>query len=98
LPERAPCGALRLAAAQPRVVRGDPGPFASVVSPDHVCGNRKALEILDVQLPLTMSRRQLVERVTPHTTLERAASLRYSVGHGHPRHDMPCPDVPLVIA
>ena len=83
LPERAACGALRFAAAQPRVVGGDPGLFASVVSPDHVRGNRKALEILDVQLPLTMSRRQLGERITPHPTLERAAGSLFSIGHGH---------------
>jgi hypothetical protein len=59
--------------AQPPVVGGDPGLFARVGSPDHVCGSREALEILDLHLPLAMSLRQLVEGVTPHPTLERAA-------------------------
>ena len=60
-----------------------PGVFAIVVSPDHVSGNREALEILGVQLPLAMSRRQLGERVTPDATLERAAGSLGSIGHGH---------------
>jgi hypothetical protein len=71
------------------VVGGDPCLFTRVVSPDHVCRNRKALEILNVQLPLATSRRQLGERVTPDPTLERAASSLCSIGHGHPLQDMP---------
>ena len=50
LPERTACGALRFAAAQPRVVRGHPGLFAIVVPPDHVRGDGEALEILGPQL------------------------------------------------
>ena len=83
MPERTACGALRFAAARPRVVSLDPGVVASVVSSDHVCGDREALEILDVQLRLTISRRQLVERITPHPTLERAAGSLHSIGHRH---------------
>jgi hypothetical protein len=89
LPKRTACGALRFAAAQPCVVRAHPCVFASVVSPDHVCGDGEALEILDRQLPLAMSRRQLGERVTPHATLERAAGSLLSIGQGHRRHDTP---------
>ena len=49
LPERTPCGAFGFAAAQPRLVCGHPGVFAIVVLPDHVGGNREALEILGLQ-------------------------------------------------
>ena len=57
MPERTPCGGLCFASAQPLAVRSRPRVFALVVSPDHVRGNRKTLEILDSQLPLAMSRR-----------------------------------------
>ncbi|MGH2660541.1 MAG: hypothetical protein ACRDHS_13005 [Actinomycetota bacterium] len=83
LPKRTACGALRFAATQPRMMGRDPGLFTRVVSSDHVCGNREALEILGVQLPLAMSRRQIGERVTPHPTLERATGSPFSVGHSH---------------
>jgi hypothetical protein len=89
LPERTACRAPGVAAAQPGVVGTDPRLFASVVSPDHVGGKGKALEILSVQLPLAMSPRQLGECVTPHPTLERAGCSLFSVGHSHPLHDMP---------
>ena len=74
LPERTACGALRFAAAQPRVVSGRPGLFAIVVFPDHVRGDRKALEIFDLQPRFPMRLRQLFERVSPA---------------GHRRHDTP---------
>jgi hypothetical protein len=61
----------------------DPGVVASVVPSDHVCGDREALEILDAQLPLTMSRRQLVESITPQPTPERTAGSLRSIGHRH---------------
>jgi hypothetical protein len=57
------------------VVGRDPCLLASLVSPDHVGRDCKTLEILGVQLPLAMSRRQFGERVTPHPPLEQAASL-----------------------
>ena len=72
LPEGTACGALDIAAGQPRTVGGDPGLLASVVASDQVRGTGKALEILGAQLPFTMSRRQLVERVPPRATFERA--------------------------
>jgi hypothetical protein len=71
------------------VVRSHPRVFAIVVSPDHVCRNREALEILGRQLALAMSRRQIGERVTPQPTLERAAGSLFSVGDGHQPHDTP---------
>ena len=89
LPERTTCGALGFAAAQPRMVRAHPGVFAIVVSPDHVRGDGKVLEILGPQLPVAMSRRQLGERVTPHATLERAVRSPFSIGHGHGLQDRP---------
>jgi hypothetical protein len=95
-PERTACAALRVAAAQPRVVGGHPGLFASVVSPDHVRGNRKALEIRYLQLSLSMSGRQVVERVAPFPTRERAASSLASISDGH--EFTICPDVSRVMA
>jgi hypothetical protein len=89
LPERTACGTLRFAAVQPRVVRAHPGVFTIDVSADHVCGNRKALEILAAQLPLAMRRRQTGKRVPPHPTLERSAASLYSISDGHRLHDMP---------
>jgi hypothetical protein len=67
----------------------DPGLFARAVSPDHVRGNREPLEILDLQLPLTMNRPQVVERLSPHPMFERAATSLFSIGDRHRRHDMP---------
>jgi hypothetical protein len=46
-------------------------------------------EILDVQLPLAMSGRQPVERVIPRPTLQRAACVLRSIGHGHRPDDSP---------
>ena len=83
LPEGAARRALSFAAARPQLVGGDPGLVASLVPSEHVSGNRQTLEILSVQLPLATSRRQLVESVTPHPTLERAAGPVRSIGHGH---------------
>jgi hypothetical protein len=71
------------------VVGGDPRLFASVVSPDHVRDNRKALEILDIQLPLSMSRRPVLERVTPHPTRERAPGSLFSISDGKRRGRLP---------
>jgi hypothetical protein len=65
VPEGRTCRALRLASPQPLTVRRRPRIIALVVSPDHVRGNSKALEILDVQPAGAMSCRQLCERVTP---------------------------------
>ena len=87
LPEGTACCPLRFAATRPRVMRGQPSVYAIVVSPDHVCGNRKSLEILDAHLPLAMGRRQFGERVTPLQPLKRAAGALLSIGHGHRRHD-----------
>jgi hypothetical protein len=58
--------------------------------PDHVGSNRKTLEILDLQLPLAMSRRQFGERATPRPTRERAASSLNWVNHG--QRSTICPD------
>ena len=65
------------------MVSRDPGLLASLVSSNHVGGNSKALEILGVQLPLAMSRRQLVECVSPRPTLERRARSFRTIGYGH---------------
>jgi hypothetical protein len=89
LPERTVCRPLGVASTQPLVVGGDPGLLASVVGPDHVGGNRKALEILGPQPAFPMSRRQLGERVTPHPPLKRTAGSRVSIGDGHRLHEMP---------
>jgi hypothetical protein len=65
------------------VVGGDPGLLTGIVSADHVRGNGKALDVLGVQLPLAMSRRKLVERLTPPPTLERATGSFRTIGRGH---------------
>ena len=87
LPERALCRPLGVASTQPLVVGGEPGLLARVVAPDHVGGNRQALQILGPQPALPTRRRQLGEGVTPHPPLKRTAGSRCSIGHGHRRHD-----------
>jgi hypothetical protein len=87
LPERTLCRALGVASTQPLMVGGDPGLLGRVVAPDHVGGNRKALQILGPQPALPLSRRQLGEGVTPHPPLKRTAGSLSSIGHGHRRHD-----------
>ncbi len=85
------CGALSLPAPQAVAVRGHPGLFTIVVSPDHVRGDRKALEILDVQPPITMSRCQLVESVSPHPTLEKFPGSLKAVSDSHRFRDLSRP-------
>jgi rhodanese-related sulfurtransferase len=89
LPERTLCRALGVASTQPLVMGGHPGLLARVIAPDHVRGNRKALQILGPQPAHPLSRRQLGERVTPHPPLKRTAGSLSSIGHGHRRHDTP---------
>jgi hypothetical protein len=60
-----------------------PGLFGRVVSPDHVRGKREALEILDVQLPITLSRRKLIERLMPRPTRESASGSLFSIRDRH---------------
>jgi hypothetical protein len=69
-------------------VRAHPRVFALVVSSNHVCRNRKALKILDAQLPFAMGRRQVGEGISPNPTLEGSAGMLVSIGHGHRLHDM----------
>jgi hypothetical protein len=61
----------------------DPGLFGSVVSPDHVRGKREALEILDVQLPITLSCRKLIERLVPRPTREGSSGSLSSISDRH---------------
>jgi hypothetical protein len=61
----------------------DPGLFGSAVSPDHVRGKREALEILDVQLPISLSCRKLIERLVPRPTREGASGSLPSISDCH---------------
>ena len=87
LPECTACSPFRFAAVDPALMRADPRVLAVDVSSHHVRGNRKALEILDSQLPFAVSRRQLAERVTPHTAREQAAGSLRPIDRMHPLHD-----------
>ncbi len=86
-PERLPkCAARcarRVTAMQPHLVSGEPRVLARVVSPDHVCGNGQALEILDIEMSVTTSGRQLVERLTPHPTFKRTTCTLFPIRNGH---------------
>ena len=74
---------------QPHLVSSEPRVLASIVSPDHVRGNGQVLEILDVEASVITSRRQLVERLTPHPTFKRTACTLFPIRNGHRLDDTP---------
>ena len=83
MPERTARGSLRFASLRPHAVGGDPRLLAIAVLSEHVPGDREALEILGVQLPLALSRRQISERVAPHPSRERATGPLLTIGDSH---------------
>jgi hypothetical protein len=86
MPKRTASGAFGFASRQPRAMGADPCLFAGLISSEHVRGNRKALEILAVQLPLAMRHGQISERV-PHIRRANALRARSSRSAGHQPHD-----------